>query len=155
MHKRINLFFKEQWAKAVREIHRIKMEHQQAIQIQIKNSKEELQNLDLEEILCADTTALTNDQILLNEIQKEIDVIKPKAYFIEKDAYSQVFTPNSISSKISQNINKSTLKKSEEQNERLQALLEERDSLLKTGSYTIDDTIITKLNNEIRSLMMK
>ncbi|XP_006569065.1 centrosomal protein of 120 kDa isoform X2 [Apis mellifera] len=148
-------FFKEQWAKAVREIHRIKMEHQQAIQIQIKNSKEELQNLDLEEILCADTTALTNDQILLNEIQKEIDVIKPKAYFIEKDAYSQVFTPNSISSKISQNINKSTLKKSEEQNERLQALLEERDSLLKTGSYTIDDTIITKLNNEIRSLMMK
>lgn len=176
-------FFKEQWAKAVREIHRIKMEHQQAIQIQIKNSKEELQNLEyvhyvakilksfkkyfiliiffslfifsLEEILCADTTALTNDQILLNEIQKEIDVIKPKAYFIEKDAYSQVFTPNSISSKISQNINKNTLKKSEEQNERLQALLEERDSLLKTGSYTIDDTIITKLNNEIRSLMMK
>ncbi|XP_043799759.1 centrosomal protein of 120 kDa isoform X2 [Apis laboriosa] len=148
-------FFKEQWAKAVREIHRIKMEHQQAIQIQIKNSKEELQNLDLEEILCADTTALTNDQILLNEIQKEIDVIKPKAYFIEKDAYSQVFTPNSISSKISQNVNKNTLKKSEEQNERLQALLEERDSLLKTGSYTIDDTVITKLNNEIRSLMMK
>lgn len=39
-------FFKEQWAKAVREIHRIKMEHQQAIQIQIKNSKEELQNLE-------------------------------------------------------------------------------------------------------------
>lgn len=39
-------FFKQQWAKAVREIHLIKMEHQQAIQVQIKNSKEQLQNLE-------------------------------------------------------------------------------------------------------------
>lgn len=98
---------------------------------------------------------MTNDQILLNEIQKEIDVIKPKAYLIEKDVYSQVFTPNSVGSKISQNANKGILKRSDEQDERLQALVEERDSLLKTGSYTIDDTVIMKLNNEIRSLMMK
>ncbi|KOX70862.1 hypothetical protein WN51_03289 [Melipona quadrifasciata] len=147
-------FFKEQWAKAVREIHRMRMEYQQAMQVQIKNSKEELQNLDLEEILCADSTALTNDQILLNEIQKEIDIIKPKAFLVEKDGYSQVFTPSSMNSKISQNTN-NILKRSEEQNKKLQALVEERDSLLKTGSYTTDDTVIMKLNNEIRSLMMK
>lgn len=82
-------------------------------------------------------------------------MIKPKTYFIEKDTYSQVYTPSSIGSKISQNVNRDKLKRSEEQDERLQALLEERDSLLKTGSYTIDDTVIMKLNNEIRSLMMK
>ncbi|XP_053999274.1 centrosomal protein of 120 kDa isoform X2 [Hylaeus anthracinus] len=148
-------FFKEQWAKAVREIHRMKMEHQQAIQVQIKNSKEELQNLDLEEILCADSTALTDDKILLNQIQKEIDVIKPKPSFIEKDAYCQVFTPTNIGPTISQSNSKNKLKISGENDERLQALLEERDSLLKTGSYTIDDTVIMKLNTEIRSLMMK
>ncbi|CAL7937004.1 unnamed protein product [Xylocopa violacea] len=149
-------FFKEQWAKAVREIHRMKTEHQKAIQVQIKNSKEELRNLDLEEILCADSTALTNDQILLNEIQKEIDVIKPqKACFTEKDTYSQVFTPTSIAPRISQSADILNLKRSEGHDERLQTLLEERDSLLKTGSYTIDDTVIMKLNNEIRSLMMK
>ena len=39
-------FFKEQWAKAVREIHRMRMEYQQTMQVQIKNSKEELQNLE-------------------------------------------------------------------------------------------------------------
>lgn len=97
---------------------------------------------------------MTNDQILLNEIQKEIDIIKPKAYLVEKDSYSQVFTPSSMNSKISQNAN-NILKRSEEQNKKLQALVEERDSLLKTGSYTTDDTVIMKLNNEIRSLMMK
>ncbi|XP_076176047.1 rha isoform X3 [Ptiloglossa arizonensis] len=148
-------FFKEQWAKAVREIHRMKMEHQQAIQVQIKNSKEELQNLNLEELLYADSTALTDDKILLNQIQKEIDVIKPKPSFIEKDTYCQIFTPTNVGSKISQSNNKDKLKRSEENNERLQALLEERDSLLKTGSYTIDDTVIIKLNTEIRSLMVK
>lgn len=59
-----------------------------------------------------------------------------------------------MNSKISQNAN-NILKRSEEQNKKLQALVEERDSLLKTGSYTTDDTVIMKLNNEIRSLMMR
>lgn len=40
------LFFKEQWAKAVREIHRMKVDYQQAMQVQIKNSKEELKNVE-------------------------------------------------------------------------------------------------------------
>lgn len=35
-------FFKEQWGKAVREIHRIKIDHQ----VQIKNNKEELKNVE-------------------------------------------------------------------------------------------------------------
>lgn len=105
--------------------------------------------------MCTDSNALTNDQILLSEIQKEIDVIKPKPSFTDSDVYCQVFTPASVDSKILQNSNKSTFKKSEECDKRLQALLEERNSLLKTGSYTIDDTVIMKLNAEIRSLMMK
>lgn len=39
-------FFKEQWGKAVRELHRIKVDHQRAMQVQIKNSKEELKNVE-------------------------------------------------------------------------------------------------------------
>ncbi|XP_029165522.1 centrosomal protein of 120 kDa-like isoform X2 [Nylanderia fulva] len=39
-------FFKEQWGKAVREIHKMKVEHQHAMQVQIKNSKEELKNVE-------------------------------------------------------------------------------------------------------------
>lgn len=39
-------FFKEQWGKAVRELHRIKVDNQQAMQVQIKNSKEELKNVE-------------------------------------------------------------------------------------------------------------
>ncbi|XP_043670067.1 centrosomal protein of 120 kDa isoform X2 [Vespula pensylvanica] len=146
-------FFKEEWGKAVREIHRMKREHQQTIEIQIKNSKEELKNLGLEEILCADSTALTNDQILLGQIQKEIDVFKPSSLMKEK--HQQILTPiTEIFSKNSQTNIKTILHKPEEHDERLQALIEERDSLLKTGSYTNDDTVIVKLNTEIRNLLM-
>ncbi|XP_067209518.1 centrosomal protein of 120 kDa isoform X3 [Linepithema humile] len=141
-------FFKEQWGKAVREIHRMKVDYQQEMQVQIKNSKEELKNADLAEILSADTAALTEDQILLNELQKEIDVIKPRQFFAPKEIFIPV---DNVCSKVSWNGNMSD--KSEE-NERLQALREERDSLLRTGSYATDDIIIKKLNTEIRSLLV-
>nr|XP_033341936.1 centrosomal protein of 120 kDa-like isoform X2 [Megalopta genalis]XP_033341937.1 centrosomal protein of 120 kDa-like isoform X2 [Megalopta genalis]XP_033341938.1 centrosomal protein of 120 kDa-like isoform X2 [Megalopta genalis] len=149
------LFFKEKYATAVREMHRMKKEYQQTIKVQIKNSKEELENINLEDILHTDSTALTDDQTILNEIQKEIDVIKQKPPFLENDPYCQVYTPTIVGSKINQNESKQISKRSEENQERLQALIEERNFLLKTNSYTHEDAIIIKLNNEIRSLMMK
>ncbi|CAL1685521.1 unnamed protein product [Lasius platythorax] len=148
-------FFKEQWGKAVREIHKMKVDHQQAMQVQIKNSKEELKNVDLAEILSVDTRALNNDQILLKELQKEIDVIKPKQSFASKEDYNRIFTiADDVYSKISCNGNKIGSDKSEEYNDRLKTLREERDSLLKTGSYAADDIVIKKLNTEIRSLLV-
>ncbi|XP_072746567.1 centrosomal protein of 120 kDa isoform X2 [Anoplolepis gracilipes] len=148
-------FFKEQWGKAVREIHKMKVDHQQAMQVQIKNSKEELKNVDLAEILSVDTSALNNDQILLKELQKEIDMIKPKQSFASKEDYNQIFAiADDVYSKISCHGNKIGSNKSEEYNDRLQALKEERDSLLRTGSYAADDIVIKKLNTEIRSLLI-
>ncbi|XP_011345189.2 centrosomal protein of 120 kDa isoform X2 [Ooceraea biroi] len=126
-------FFKERWGKAVREIHRMKLDNQCAMQVQIKNSKEELKNVDLAEMLSMDTKALNNDQMLLHELQKEIDIIKPSA---SKETYNEIFMP------------------SERYNERLQALKEERDSLLRTGSYAADDVVIKRLNTEIQSLLI-
>ncbi|XP_025994496.2 centrosomal protein of 120 kDa isoform X2 [Solenopsis invicta] len=85
-------FFREQWSKAVRELHRMKVDYQEAMQVQIKNSREELMSTDLAEILSADRKALNNDQILLNELQKEIDVIKPKQSFAPTETRTEIFT---------------------------------------------------------------
>lgn len=90
----------------------------------------------------------------MGQIQKEIDVFKP-AQTLMKEPHQSIFAPTAeIFSKRSQVSLKPTPHKSDEHNERLQALIEERDSLLKTGSYTNDDTVIVKLNAEIRSLLM-
>jgi len=84
--------------------------------------------------LSADRKALNNDQILLHELQKEIDVIKPKQFFTPKET-----TVDDICYNVSYNDNKTVDDKSEEYNERLQALREERESLLRTGNYTTND----------------
>lgn len=39
-------FFKEQWGKAVKDIHRMKLEQHRNVELQIKSSKEELKNLE-------------------------------------------------------------------------------------------------------------
>ncbi|XP_012256855.2 centrosomal protein of 120 kDa-like [Athalia rosae] len=149
-------FFKEQWGKAVREIHRMKMEHQQAVEVHIKNSKEELKNINLEDVLCMDSKELMNDQILLGQIQKEINVIKPQSSFIQMEMEDQMYSrPTNLYTKSNHSMVRSEISmKSEELDERLKNLIEERDSLLKTGSYSIDDAVIVKLNNEIRSLLI-
>ncbi|KYM97554.1 hypothetical protein ALC62_11848 [Cyphomyrmex costatus] len=145
-------FFREQWSKAVRELHRMKVDYQQAMQVQIKNSREELMSTDIAEILSTDRKALNNDQLLLQELQKEIDVIKPKQSSA-KETYNQIFTtPDDICYDVHCN-NSKIVDNKPEYNERLQALKEERDSLLRTGNYTDDDVVIKKLNAEIRSLL--
>ncbi|KAK0095735.1 hypothetical protein PV326_007550 [Microctonus aethiopoides] len=149
-------FFKEQWGKAVREIHKMRLEHRQAIELQIKSSKEQLKNIDLERLLRVDSVALSNDKILLGQIQKEIDVIKPTPSFTSSNKQESVFTPSYYSvSRSLGNYNKvENLSSANEHEERLRKLIEERDSLLKTGSYTTDDAIIAKLNTEIRTLLI-
>jgi len=39
-------FFREQWGKAVRELHRMKVDYQEAMQVQIKNNREELMSAE-------------------------------------------------------------------------------------------------------------
>lgn len=59
------LFFKEQWGRAVREIHRIKSEYTKNIQVQLQYRKDELKKLGLEQ-LCNDKnrSKLDNDDLL-------------------------------------------------------------------------------------------
>ncbi|XP_063980873.1 centrosomal protein of 120 kDa isoform X2 [Diachasmimorpha longicaudata] len=146
-------FFKEQWGKAVREIHKLKMEHQQALEVQIKSSREELKNIDLEQLLQADSAALSNDKILLDEIQREINVIRPKpSYVINAEEFKNLYDSSSRSN-VDYGRQQHT-RESSEQEKRLRQLIEERDTLLKTGSYSTEDAIIIRLNSEIRSLLI-
>ncbi|XP_066597046.1 protein Daple-like isoform X2 [Prorops nasuta] len=146
------IFFKEQWAKAVREIHRITTEYQQVMEFQIKSSKEELENLDLEEMLSTDTTALATDRILLDQIQKEVDIMKPSLNLQWKEDENIFNIPDEYDSSVSRG--KQQVESSTEHEKKLKKLMEERDTLLKTGSYNIDDSIIVNLNSEIRSLLL-
>nr|CAD7400045.1 unnamed protein product [Timema cristinae] len=165
-------FFKEQWARAVREIHRIKSEKQHAIQIHIRDSKEQLKNLGLVKFLGDGQTELREDQSLLQELRQEIS----KA---QEDNDKPPPPPDSVSSQHTRHSGGDTNRQTydsprvaangssymlaremtgvQEETERsIQALIEERDTLLRTGSYNIEDNVIVRLNQEIRdSVVMK
>ncbi|XP_034948982.1 centrosomal protein of 120 kDa [Chelonus insularis] len=146
-------FFKEQWGKAVREIHKMKMEHRQVVEVQTKTHKDELKNFNLEDILQAGSAALANDKISLGQIQKQIETLRPKSS-VERKTRDSLVTPM-YDSKSLMNLNKCHCQsRVGELDERLKKLIAERDALLKTGSYTEDDGIIVKLNTEIRSLLI-
>lgn len=109
----------------------------------------------MEEILRAESEALMKDKICLEEVKKEIDGITPKTTISDNAAENEIcMSYSSANTRGVQDSNRSTAKKCNNKDERLKKLKEERDALLKTGSYTINDTIIAKLNAEIRCLML-
>ncbi|PSN46071.1 hypothetical protein C0J52_02285 [Blattella germanica] len=102
-------FFKEQWTRAVRELHRFKTENHEAIQIQIKHNKEDL---------------LAED--------KPPPALDFKAKVSSSSSNSSVGGDNEA---------------------RLKALVQERDTLIAAG-HTLADPTVSKINQEIRGLLI-
>ncbi|XP_046400607.1 centrosomal protein of 120 kDa-like isoform X2 [Ischnura elegans] len=139
------LFFKEQWAKAVREIHRLKSEHKESLQIQIRHNKEDLRKMGL----CPDEEDDGNEEPRLpphvqkliemsNEMNESGDNVKACSSKMGLLHRSGVAKSNS-----SRNVAQS----------KLQSLIEERNALLQKGS-SVEDPAVRDLNQQIRSLMM-
>lgn len=81
------LFFKEQWGRAVREIHRIKSEHAKNIQVQLRYRKDELKRLGLEQIFYSEKNKnnLERDDILEAKDFFPSDFPEPKSAVSEMD----------------------------------------------------------------------
>jgi hypothetical protein len=60
-----------------------------------------------------------------------------------------VFQPNPNAS-----LNGPTSLQQERHESQLSALVQERDTLMNTGTYSLQDPVIVKLNQEIRTLLM-
>ncbi|XP_069697339.1 centrosomal protein of 120 kDa-like isoform X2 [Periplaneta americana] len=228
-------FFKEQWARAVREILRLKCEHRKEIQIQIKHNKEELRNLGLQHLLGEGEKELEEDKAAIQVLHANINAMKtfnslaeppqfvgshfvpsstslhllhteklekhPKVkrsqvmrvrsltnlrnIVFDQESLNQMqimdgcvivmqlpslrcpqvqfFVPHSITTATkdlqpisSTNLNVASSSTQMDKNEvRLRALMEERDTLMNTGNYSLDDPVIVKLNQEIRLLLKR
>ncbi|XP_068084880.1 centrosomal protein of 120 kDa [Anabrus simplex] len=181
---RSKAFFKEQWLDSVREIHQIKAQHHEALKMQFKQNREELQNLSLQKRMNGNHTDMDTGAIILRhiscELKKTLDQDKPsdnpilqctdvdepalQLASVDKPALESDLgcQENSQQSKSTSSLpeNKdleSNPKFSNDDDDpevRLQRLIEERDNLLYTGTYTLESTAIRKLNEEIRQLLI-
>ncbi|CAL8348305.1 unnamed protein product [Lota lota] len=122
------LHYKQQWGRALKELARFKQREQENALHRLKRQQEELEALRLRYLATEEKEAVLSDRQELDSIRNQLNRLKQQ---------EECLGPAP----------------SERGEEHLARLLEERDSLLRTGVYTHDDLIISQLNTQIQHAM--
>ncbi|XP_059920450.1 centrosomal protein of 120 kDa isoform X2 [Gadus macrocephalus] len=120
------LHYKQQWGRALKELARFKQREQENALHRLKRQQEELEAMRLRYL------ATEEKETVLSERQ-ELDSIRHQLTRLKQQEESSDPAP------------------SDKGEEHLARLVEERDSLLRTGVYTQDDLIISQLNTQIHT----
>ncbi|XP_027023076.1 centrosomal protein of 120 kDa isoform X1 [Tachysurus fulvidraco] len=128
------LHYKQQWGRALKELARFKQREQENAMIRLKKQQQELEHMRIRYLAAEEKEAVKNEKHELQDIRNELNRLKQQD---EKRTWKE---PTSMS------LNESA-------DEHLSRLLEERDTLLRTGVYTHEDRIIAELNRQIQEAM--
>ncbi|CAD5123777.1 DgyrCDS12086 [Dimorphilus gyrociliatus] len=125
--------YKQQWAKAINELARFRIKEQASAKHQLKKQHQELQQLKMR-YLAAEESDITKSE------KRQLDMIKEELNKLRVFRSPSVSTPDSVV---------------DADDEHLSRLIEERDTLLQTGTYNSDDKIIMELEKQIRECISK
>uniref|UniRef100_A0A8B9KK18 Centrosomal protein 120 n=1 Tax=Astyanax mexicanus TaxID=7994 RepID=A0A8B9KK18_ASTMX len=128
------LHYKQQWGRALKELARFKQREQENAMIRLKKQQQELEHMRLRYLAAEEKEAVKNEKHELQDIRNELNRLKQQE---EKRTWTE---PAGVS------LNESA-------DDHLSRLLEERDTLLRTGVYTHEDRIIAELNRQIKEAM--
>ncbi|KAE8291779.1 Centrosomal protein of 120 kDa [Larimichthys crocea] len=134
------LHYKQQWGRALKELARFKQREQENAMTRLKKQQAELEAMRLRYLATEQKEAVQQERQELDNIRNELNRLKQQ----EEDRLGPA---SSLSGPAPpQSVNESA-------DEHLSRLLEERDTLLRTGVYTHDDRIIAELNRQIQDAM--
>ncbi|KAM3611764.1 uncharacterized protein V6R79_023822 [Siganus canaliculatus] len=134
------LHYKQQWGRALKELARFKQREQENAMTRLKKQQAELEAMRLRYLATEEKEAVQQDRKELENMRNEINRLKQQEEERVGPASSQCGPAPS------QSVNESA-------EEHLSRLLEERDTLLRTGVYTHEDRIIAELNRQIQDAM--
>uniref|UniRef100_A0A8C4H5A1 Centrosomal protein 120 n=1 Tax=Dicentrarchus labrax TaxID=13489 RepID=A0A8C4H5A1_DICLA len=126
------LHYKQQWGRALKELARFKQREQENAMTRLKKQQAELEAMRLRYLATEQKEAVQQDRQELDNIRNELNRLKQ-----QEDRLGPAH-PQSVN---------------ESADEHLSRLLEERDTLLRTGVYTHEDRIIAELNRQIQDAM--
>uniref|UniRef100_A0A667WSX4 Centrosomal protein 120 n=1 Tax=Myripristis murdjan TaxID=586833 RepID=A0A667WSX4_9TELE len=132
------LHYKQQWGRALRELARFKQREQENAMSRLKKQQAELEAMRLRYLATEEKEAVRTERQELDEIRNELNRLKQQDDSRVGPA-SSLFGPAPAAN--------------ESADEHLSRLLEERDTLLRTGVYTHDDRIISELNRQIQQFL--
>ncbi|XP_026199758.1 centrosomal protein of 120 kDa isoform X2 [Anabas testudineus] len=131
------LHYKQQWGRALKELARFKQREQENAMNRLKKQQAELEAMRLRYLATEEKEVVRQDRQELDDIRNELNRLKQQ---------DDRLAPPSSAPAPSTGVNESA-------EEHLSRLLEERDTLLRTGVYTHEDRIIAELNRQIQDAM--
>ncbi|XP_076588019.1 centrosomal protein of 120 kDa isoform X1 [Chaetodon auriga] len=134
------LHYKQQWGRALKELARFKQREQENAMTRLKKQQAELEAMRLRYLATEQKEAVQQDRQELDSIRNELNRLK-------QQEEGRLGPASSLCGPApAQSVNESA-------DEHLSRLLEERDTLLRTGVYTHEDRIIAELNRQIQDAM--
>nr|XP_056704011.1 centrosomal protein of 120 kDa [Euleptes europaea] len=141
------LHYKQQWARALKELARLKQREQENAMMRLKKQQQELEHMRLRYLAAEEKELGKAQRQELEEIRNELNRLKQqedKKHFPDSQ---EVFGSQLLSARTRQ-INESL-------DDYLARLIEERDTLLRTGVYNHEDHIISELDRQISEVLAK
>ncbi|XP_066567429.1 centrosomal protein of 120 kDa [Amia ocellicauda] len=137
------LHYKQQWGRALKELARLKQREQESAMARLKKQQQELEHMRLRYLAAEEKEVVKTEKQELEEIRNELNRLKQQ----DDKKQSQDSAPRTTDGHPPHLSNS--------MDEYLGRLIEERDTLLRTGVYTHDDRIICELDKQIREAMAK
>ncbi|KAK2164709.1 hypothetical protein LSH36_60g08013, partial [Paralvinella palmiformis] len=127
------IHYKQQWGRALKELARIKQKEQAIAQAHLRKQQQELEHMRLRYLAAEEKEVVKSEQKELEEIKNELNQITLLGS--GKPLY--------------------TTETENTEEDHIGRLIEERDTLLRTGVYTNDDRIISELDRQIREAIAR
>ncbi|OXB76039.1 UNVERIFIED_CONTAM: hypothetical protein H355_000299 [Colinus virginianus] len=144
------LHYKQQWARALKELAKLKQREQENAMARLKKQQQELEHMRLCYLAAEEKELGKTDRQELEDIRNELNSIKVKQQEEERKQFQDV---GDNSARKADSLH--TRKFNENIDDYLSRLMEERDTLLRTGVYSHEDHIVSELDRQIREAIAK
>lgn len=140
------LHYKQQWGRALKELARLKQREQESQMARLKKQQEELEQMRLRYLAAEEKETVKTEQQELLDIRNELNRLRQQEQKQYQDcreiAGGKLGSPRGSAP-------------DNGLHDCLTRLIEERDTLMRTGVYNHEDRIISELDRQIRELLAK
>ncbi|XP_006871693.1 PREDICTED: centrosomal protein of 120 kDa [Chrysochloris asiatica] len=140
------LHYKQQWGRALKELARLKQREQESQMARLKKQQEELEQMRLRYLAAEEKDTVRTERQELLDIRNELNRLR------QQDQKQYQDSREIASVKVDSSHGKAL---EEGLDDYLTRLIEERDTLMRTGVYNHEDRIISELDRQIREVLAK
>ncbi|NXN12371.1 CE120 protein, partial [Indicator maculatus] len=142
------LHYKQQWTRALKELARLKQREQENAMAHLKKQQQELEHMRLRYLAAEEKELGKTDRQELEDIRNELNRLKQQEEERKQLQNGRENSAGRVDSLHSKKLN-------EGMDDYLSRLIEERDTLLRTGVYNHEDHIVSELDRQIREAIAK